>query len=197
MWDHYGLGGEGAHIAAECERKFGYHINVENLIVEPAEPETIDTGQPTEVLVTVLDNYAWPLIRYVTGDYAVFSTRTCPCGRGVPMLERIDGRVSEVLRLPNGVKLNTHYFSVILSEAHDIAQYQVEQTARDTVLLRTVWRGRERAESITRWIVSELNKVSAGTVRVLFEDVASIPPLRSGKHRFIIALPEETRAGSN
>lgn len=195
MWDHYDLGGEGAHVAAECEVKRGYHVNAENMIIEPAEPGCVDSDEATEIYLTVLDNHAWPLIRYVTGDRAVFTSRSCPCGRGLPLLERIDGRVSEVLRLPNGVKLNTHYFSVILAEVHDIDQYQVEQTARDVIVLRIVWRRREQAEALRRQIASQVETVSAGTVRVQFEDVAEIPRLPSGKHRFIIALPEDACVG--
>ena len=190
MWDHYGLGGEGAHVAAECELKSGYHINSENLIVEPAEPACVDTDDATEVYVTQLDNYDWPLIRYVSGDRAVFTTRECSCGRGLPLLERIDGRVSEVLTLPNGVRLNTHYFSVILATENAISQYQVEQTARDLLLLRVVWRDYSSAEHTKKQIANEICRVADGTVSVDFEDVSAIAPLPSGKHRFLIALPE-------
>lgn len=189
MWDHYGLGGEGAHVAAECEYKHGYHVNIENMIVQPAEPDAIDTDNATGLYLTVLDNYDWPLIRYETGDGAVFTTRRCPCGRGLPLFERIDGRLSEVLTLPNGIKLNTHYFSVILAEADAVAQYQVEQTARDQLVVRFVWRNQPDTATQQR-LTADLQRITGGSVHVRCESVASIPLLPSGKHRFLIALPE-------
>jgi phenylacetate-CoA ligase len=193
MWDHYGLGGEGAHVAAECEYKHGYHVNVENMIVQPADPTKIDTGDATELHITVLDNFEWPLICYVTGDRAVFSTRDCPCGRGLPLFDRIDGRVSEVLALPNGVKLNTHYFSVILAEADAVAQYQIEQTARDRLLVRVIWR--DQPDRATQELLAkDLERISNGSVRVAFETVFEIPQLKSGKHRFLIALADDDHA---
>lgn len=186
VWDHYGLGGEGAHVAAECEEKKGYHINVENVLIEPADKAKVDLGESTGILVTVLDNHSWPLIRYESGDEAVFSTRECRCGRGLPLLERIDGRVSEVIAMPNGVRLNTHFFSVVFAELNDVAQYQVEQMAPDHLLLRVVWRTEGNRENISRWMSNKIAEMVGGRVKLTIEGVDQIPLLPSGKHRFII-----------
>ena len=188
VWDHYGLGGEGAHVAAECEEKHGYHVNVENLVLEPADPEAARRGEPSEILVTVLDNLAWPLIRYASGDHAVFTERTCPCGRGLPLLERIDGRISEVLSLPNGSRVNVHYFSVVMGKHAGVLQYQVEQVAEDRLRFTVVWESPDRSAETETQIREELAKVSAGTVDVEFESVAEIPLPASGKHRYVIPL---------
>ena len=52
-------------------------------------------------MVTPLHNFAMPLVRYDTGDYAV-AAAPCACGRGLPALERILGRHRNRLRLPDG-----------------------------------------------------------------------------------------------
>jgi len=69
--DYHGAGGEGMHLASQCE--YGkYHIHMENSIVEiitdnrPSRP-----GELGRIVVTQLDNYAMPLIRYDLGDMAV------------------------------------------------------------------------------------------------------------------------------
>ena len=62
------------------------------------------------VLVTDLLNGAMPLIRYRIGDMAAWADGPCPCGRGLPRLERVAGRVTDFLvgadgRLVSGVYL--------------------------------------------------------------------------------------------
>jgi phenylacetate-CoA ligase len=193
VWDHYGLGGEGAHVAAECEHKRGYHVNVENLIVEPADPASVDTGEASEVIVTVLDNLAWPLIRYATGDFAVFTRRACECGRGLPLLERIDGRVSELLRLPNGAALNVHYFSVVLGKHDGVLQYQVEQVRPDRLRIAVVWGPDAPVAASQAAIARELSAVSHGSVEVEFASLAEIPLLPNGKQRYVIPLAQAPR----
>src|SRR5262249_8028755 len=90
-------------IACECERHEGLHVNADNLLVEvlrdgrPAAP-----GEPGSVVVTDLSNRAMPLLRYQVGDVAVATDRLCPCGRGLPLLERIEGREADYVVTPSG-----------------------------------------------------------------------------------------------
>ena len=49
-----------------------------------------------EVVCTGLQNTLQPLIRYLIGDTARWALeRSCPCGRRLPILEGIDGRVED------------------------------------------------------------------------------------------------------
>ena len=61
-------------------------------------------GEIGRVVVTALQNFATPLIRYEVGDYAEASA-PCPCGRGLPVIRRIMGRVRNLLVLPDGKKI--------------------------------------------------------------------------------------------
>ena len=93
---------EAGYIALQCDHGT-YHVQSENLLVEIVD----DDGQPTNpgkvgrVLITTLHNFAMPLIRYDIGDYAQ-SGADCPCGRGLPVIERIMGRQRNMLKLPDG-----------------------------------------------------------------------------------------------
>src|SRR5262249_36059664 len=91
-------------IACECERHDGLHINADGVYVEvlrhdgtPAAP-----GEAGAVVVTALANRAMPILRYQVGDMAVASDRCCPCGRGLPLLECIEGRVADYVVTPSG-----------------------------------------------------------------------------------------------
>ena len=82
----------------------GFHINTELVLPEvlrddgsPAAPR--ESGQ---LVLTHLSNYAMPFIRYATGDRAALAARPCACGRGFPLIERLEGRLGECLRTPSG-----------------------------------------------------------------------------------------------
>lgn len=94
---------ETGYIALQCPESENYHVQVETMLVEVLD----ETGKPCKpggmgrVVLTVLHNFAMPLIRYEIGDYAVAGP-PCPCGRGLPVLERIVGRQRNLLVLPDG-----------------------------------------------------------------------------------------------
>ena len=81
-------------IAMECPEHRGLHIFADLFQVEvlDGEGKPAEAGQPGEVVVTGLTGRYMPLIRFRTGDIAVRSGEPCPCGRGLPLLERIEGR---------------------------------------------------------------------------------------------------------
>jgi len=71
-------------------------------------------GEPGSVVVTDLTNRAMPILRYQVGDVAVWSDQVCPCGRGLPLLERIDGREADYVvtargELISGISLTENF----------------------------------------------------------------------------------------
>src|SRR5262249_37660448 len=114
--DQYGCG-ESNSIAFECEKHAGLHIACEHAIVElvndSAEPVVNGSGR---VVITDLDNYATPLIRYDNGDLATWRGGSCTCGRASPMLHSIDGRAYELLSAPGNRKIHGGFFDEIYIE---------------------------------------------------------------------------------
>lgn len=91
------------NIAQMCPEYRQYHINAEHVYLEIVDDKgkPCATGKTGKVLVTSLLNYATPLIRYELGDYASFG-EPCPCGRTLPVLQKISGRKRNRLTLPSG-----------------------------------------------------------------------------------------------
>jgi phenylacetate-CoA ligase len=94
---------EAGYLALQCPGQDHYHVQSENVRIEIVDEagNPCPPGQSGRVLVSSLNNFATPLIRYEIGDYAEFG-EPCSCGRGLPVLRRIHGRRRNRLHLPSG-----------------------------------------------------------------------------------------------
>lgn len=101
VFDHYG-GAEMAALIAQCE-KGTYHVAPEFGVVEILNNgRTVAPGERGEIVATGFINPVMPLIRYSTGDYAVLGSGVCACGREGTTIERIEGRMDDVIVTPEG-----------------------------------------------------------------------------------------------
>jgi phenylacetate-CoA ligase len=176
-------------IACECERHDGLHVNADSVYVEvvrsdgtPAEP-----GEVGAILVTDLVNRAMPLLRYQVGDTGIQATDSCPCGRGLPMLKRIEGRIADYVTTPSGDLVSgislTENFAMLVP---GIAQLQIVQEEVDRFVFRIV-RGSEWDHSAEAHITALVGERFGPSVRHSCEYVTKIPQEPSGKYRFCIS----------
>jgi len=188
--DYYGAGGEGFHLASQCERRLGYHLHIENSVIEilrnrkPAGP-----GEIGEIVVTQLDNRAMPLIRYATQDLAVASAEgdACPCGRALPQIQSVQGRVPDIVLAPNGSALVVHFFTILFEYLSGIRQFQIVQSVPDRILARIVTTEDYTKEATEAKIRDAVSRVTDGSLAVEFEYVSDIPVSRSNKRRFVVS----------
>ena len=184
-------------IACECERHEGLHINADGVYVEVlrADGTPAGPGESGSVVVTDLVNQAMPLLRYQVGDTAVASDRTCPCGRGLPLLESLEGREADYVltsegRLISGISL-TENFAVVLP---GVAQLQIVQEELDRFTFRIV-RGRgfgpASLESLARLVAERFGQ----DVTYRCEFLERIPPEPSGKYRFCLSKVPKSFVG--
>lgn len=94
---------EAGYIAIQCPENDHYHVQSENVLVEIVDEngKPCNVGEPGNVLITTLHNFAMPLIRYELGDIAEWGN-PCSCGRRLPVLSKIFGRKRNRLVLPDG-----------------------------------------------------------------------------------------------
>ena len=85
-------------MACECEKEglhiFSHHVWLEIVDAEGNPQAAEKTGR---LLVTLLGNASFPLIRYEIGDTGAFRDGPCPCGLPFPLLAGIEGRTVEYL----------------------------------------------------------------------------------------------------
>lgn len=100
----------------ECP-KHRIHMMSECVILEEDDNDDLGDGS-REFIVSDLNNYTLPIIRYKLGDRGRLSNETCECGRGLPLIESIEGRTSDIAYTANMQRVHSSIFSYILKEVH-------------------------------------------------------------------------------
>ncbi len=99
-YDIYGTSELSGPMFTECTEMNGVHIWGDIAYVEIIDPDTgepLGPGERGEMVITMLQKEALPIIRYKTGDITAYDDSPCPCGRNHLRIERLSGRVDDML----------------------------------------------------------------------------------------------------
>jgi phenylacetate-CoA ligase len=123
-------------LAFQCPGTDHYHVNAEHVVLEVLRDDgaACAPGETGRVVVTALNNFAMPLVRYEQGDYAQVGA-ACPAGRGLPQLDRIAGRSRNMLRTPDGKQVFPAISADLCLQIAPIRQFRLVQTTLDTIEL--------------------------------------------------------------
>ena len=130
---------ETGYLALQCPEHEHYHVQSENVLLEVLDEAgaPCSPGQVGRVVVTPLHNFAMPLIRYDIGDYAEVGA-PCDCGRGLPVLKRILGRVRNMLTTADGKRYWPVFGTRAIMDAAPVLQHQFVQKGFDLIEARLV-----------------------------------------------------------
>jgi phenylacetate-CoA ligase len=186
VFDHYGCY-DGGPQALECVTHDGYHITAEKAIMEFVDSDGKSAGpeRPADILATDLHNYAMPFIRYAVGDRAILSGSPCSCGRGLTLIKSLEGRTTDVIRLDNGIVLSGPAVTLIFRDCR-IKQYQVVQTAGNSLLVRVV-KGEQYTQADTDYFTGLIRSHVGQEIEIVVEFVDEIATTKAGKHKFIVS----------
>jgi len=189
VFNHYGLKEIGG-IAQECDQHPYLHMNAEGRIVEfLRKEENVSFGEKGEMVVTDLNNYAMPFIRYKTEDLGVPTDDSCACGRGLPLLKEVTGRTGEHIVTKDGGIVQWGFFDFpapyLFKNGDWIRQYQIVQPSREKLVIKIV-KSAEPKEKYIQYLKSNIHKY-LGDMQIEIEFVKSIPEAPSGKPRFVIS----------
>jgi phenylacetate-CoA ligase len=183
---------EAYDIASECAAHAGLHIQTEDIIVEIVDDDgrPVPPGCTGHILITNLHNYAMPFIRYAIGDVGAIATAKCDCGRELPRLVGMLGRMSELIVTPSGRRvfgadlgleslgpLGVREFKIV---QHDIAETSAFLVWHDDIPAES------RAEGEAR-IRGTLEQAIGEGVRVRVQSVEHIEPTRAGKYCVVVS----------
>jgi phenylacetate-CoA ligase len=189
VFDKYGSR-EFSGIAYECEHQTGHHVMAESYIVEilkdnrPALP-----GETGEVVITDLNNFSVPLIRYRVGDLAtaVDNSQPCPCGRGLPRIGEIQGRAQAVILCSNGAWLPGTFFSHFFKDYdYAIRQFQIVQLSQHEVDFKYI-PDLQCSLAVLQEIVTHLKTYMGDGMKINVLEVDEIPLVRTGKRTSVVS----------
>ncbi len=186
MFDRYSTRETGP-IAYECTAHKGLHVIVDNNYVEILKDgQPAEAGEAGEVIVTNLNNYSMPFIRYRTEDVAVWRAEdNCPCGRAHPMMEVMQGRRVDMFKTKDG-RAVWGGFASLMFDMGGVKRFQLVQKSLDHVVVRIV-KDAPLDETRLAKIERTLHIALGNDVNVEFEFPDEIAVESSGKHRYTIS----------
>ncbi len=127
-------------MACECSEG-GLHVYTNHVVLEVVDDAgaPLPAGESGRILVTLLHNDEFPLIRYEIGDVGALESRPCRCGSAFPRLARLEGRVQEWIRTPGGTYLSPVYLRHLVGVVHNpgiVRRFQLVQETPVEFLLR-------------------------------------------------------------
>jgi phenylacetate-CoA ligase len=144
--------------------------------------EEVSAGESGEVVATSLFRWATPMIRYYLGDMATPLDDECPCGRGLPLLKNIEGRVVDFIRRPDGGSVSPYAIMHVLQDVSGLEQFKVVQ--RNDYSIEVLVRVSGDLESVLNEVENRCNLLFRG-LRFRVFPVESIRAGRGEKFRVV------------
>jgi len=174
-------------VAYSCNMHRGMHMAIDSYHIEflddagrPVYPE--ETGY---IVVTDLDNYLMPLIRYKFGDLGHYYAEPCSCGRGFPLMGEIDGRARDLFSLKNGKKIAPARIAAVLQDEPAVHLFQVLQESSGSIRVSIIPCGGTLPKGAAETITARLKELLGiqESITVTATDHINLEP--NGKCSFV------------
>lgn len=180
VFDQYGCG-EVEGVAYECDNHDGLHVTEEHVILE--------TDDNNELILTDLDNFSFPFIRYKNGDQVELSESSCTCGRKSKIIKKIVGRISDNVVGLDGTPVHWGYFHHLLiytniAANRNLEKFQVIQSSLNELSISI--QSDPLSEDDKSILIKEL-KSKFGDIQIAINNVPYISHSETGKFKAIIS----------
>ncbi len=172
-------------IAYQCPEG-SLHVCETRYLEVVANDRPVKAGELGEVAITSLHQYGMPFIRYKIGDMAIADDGPCTCGRGLPRLKEVVGRLQDFLVTSEGQFVHGGYFPHTLRHWPQILRYQVYQPDRKHLEVRLMCKTSDDLAWISN-LRNELRECFGVQMNISLNIVDEIPLTSAGKHRPIIS----------
>ena len=182
---------ENAIFASECEHG-RLHVSPDVSVVEILRPDgaPCSPGEVGEVVVTTLARAYQPLVRFRLGDLAAWDDEPCPCGRQMPIMKEVVGRIEDVVVGPDGREM-VRFHGVFVGQPH-IREGQVIQEATNRIRVKVV-PSEGFTESDAKDVVGRVRQRLGAGVDVIVEPVSQIPRTAAGKFKAVVSQIDRRR----
>jgi phenylacetate-CoA ligase len=182
VYDYYGSR-EIGHLAGECKKGY-YHTLFWNYFeVLDKDNNPVQEGEEGRIIVTNFFNYSMPLIRYEIGDMAIRGPDKCPCGKLLPTLIRITGRITDHFKRKDGSIIHGEYFTHLFYLKDWVQSFQIIQENFERIKILIVKKSEinpiEKSD-----IENKIKLVMGNNCIIKWDIVDQIPKTKTGKYLF-------------
>ncbi len=143
-------------------------------------------GELGEIVITDLDNYVFPLIRYKIGDLGILTERVCTCGINLPLLEKVEGRVFDLIIGVNGNTVAGTFWTLLRNKIIGWKKFQVIQEKINQIDF--ILEDNDEIENNLTEKLSLIVKEKLGDeMKINLKIVNKIPLTKTGKYRWVVS----------
>ena len=184
---------EVSDMACNCEKDEGLHLlpTVHYLEIVDDEGKPVKPDNAGNIIVTLLNNYTMPLIRYKIEDSGVLSDKRCSCGRGFPLLESVEGRITDKFKNKFGDYVGGGIFFEFFYYQNNIRQFQIIQEKVDFITINLVLNDKSKFKDMNetlKKINQKICKIMGHETKVEYNILDEIEPGPSGKYNYSFSL---------
>lgn len=181
---------EALRIAYQCEQRRGLHIHLDHVAVRVVDRDgrTLPHGVPGEIVISNLTNRATVLLNYKLGDVVTLGPKPCVCGRSLPVLDSIQGRDDDLVRLPGGSVAHPLSLLAVLQKIPGVIQVQLVQEELRRFLVKAACAEGAEWQAIAAQLDVAMRSALGADILLRLEPCERIEPGPSGKVRAVISL---------
>lgn len=175
-------------IAHQCPEN-SLHLSAEDIVVEivDADGKVLPPGHSGEIVVTHMATSGFPFVRYRTGDVGVLSDDLCSCGRGLPVLARVEGRTTDFVVAADGTIMHGLALIYVLRDMPEVQEFRIVQESLLQTHVEVVASPGAPQSETTRKIQQAFRQRLGESVDVQIVFVPVISRESSGKYRYVVS----------
>jgi len=185
---------EAFKIGFVCPERRGFHLHQDlcNLKLVDETGARVPPGQRGEIVISNLVNRGTVLLNYRIGDTGVLASDPCPCGRSLPLLASLEGRMEDILELPDGRLVHPRSVWQVFKHRPEVLRYQLVQHEPDRFELRLTTADRADCGPLLTEVLSDLTEL-LGRVRIEAVRLDELEQTPDGKFRPVVAFRRSGR----
>ncbi|MES0327639.1 MAG: hypothetical protein ABUK13_05550 [Gammaproteobacteria bacterium] len=187
VFDFYGMA-ERVLFSTECDAHTDHHLNFEYGLTEIVDDNDNPLAEDEKgfIVSTSLQNYGMPLIRYKTSDVSAIKSQQCPCGRHMPMLEKITTKAEDIIVCPDGRLISPSILTHPFKPIENIEESQIVQEDINNITIKIVKKADFKNEDAEK-LLDGLKYRLGDDMNINIEFVSKIERSASGKFRWVIS----------
>jgi len=177
-------------IGFACEAGNDYHLHADlcHVKIVDGNGKQVTDGEKGEVVISNLVNRATVLLNYRLGDVASRTTRRCACGRTLPLLCELQGRLEDIIVLSDGSFVHPLAIWGVFKGKPEVLRYQVIQHATEQFELRLVTTDKQTYQRLLPTILQEFHALMGKSANIESNYYQDLEPHGPGKFRAVISV---------